>query len=197
MAHGETFYMQLVDDRLVPRRRRRRIVSPAERRIDDHALGHSRRAVLFVARKILIGMTDGVAEQRVAPLNRAGDRLGVGIQKQLGRIESMTFAGLVRPVHPITVKLPRPCFGQVEMPNLVRLLGHRDRASPAALAARVEKTKLDLCRVLGEQRKINPRAIPSRAEGIRFARPDFHGVFLSLALLLRTSCGQRTIENRK
>ena len=188
--------MQLVDDRLVPRRRRRRIIAPAERRIDDDALGHPHRAVFFVAREVLIRMADRIAEQRVAPLDRAGDRLGVRIEQQLGRIESMTFARRVRPVHPITVKLPRPCFRQVKMPNLVRLLGHENPSLRLRLR-RVEKTKLDLCRVLGEQRKINPRAIPIRAEGVRFAGPDFHDVFLSLALLLRTSCGQRTIENRK
>ena len=50
-------------------------------------------------------MADRIAEQRVAPLDRAGDRLGVRIEQQLGRIESMTFARRVRPVHPITVKL--------------------------------------------------------------------------------------------
>ena len=82
------------------------------------------------------------------------------------------------------------------MPNLVRLLGHENPSLRLRLR-RVDKTKLDLRRVLGEQRKINPRAIPIRAEGVRFAGPDFHDVFLSLALLLRTSRGQRTLENRK
>ena len=84
----------------------------------------------------------------------------------------MTFARRVRPVHPIAVKLPRPCFRQVKMPNLVRLLGHENPSLRLRLR-RVEKTKLDLFRVLGEQRKINPRAIPIRTEGVRFAGPDF------------------------
>src|SRR5262245_59043275 len=140
-------------------------------------------------------MADRLTEARVAPLHCAGNRPGVRIEQQLGRIESMTFAGRVRPVHSIAVKLPGPCLRQVKMPNLMRLLGHGN--STLALRLRVEETKLDLGRILGEQRKINPRAIPIRTEGVRFARPDFHDVFLSLALLLRTSCGQRTLENRK
>ncbi len=105
----------------------------------------------------------------------------------------MALLRLVGPVHAITVKLSRPCFGQIDMPNLVRLLAHRDRGSPCLRS--IEQTKLDLSGVFGEQRKIDSRAIPSRAERIGFARPDFHASCFALKILI--SDNGRFVANEK
>ncbi len=68
MPHRKTFHMKFVDDRLVPRSCRRRVITPAKCRIDDDAFARPRRAVLVTARKVLIRMTDGITKQGIAPL---------------------------------------------------------------------------------------------------------------------------------
>ena len=69
VLHGEAANMQFVDDRLMPLAGRRAIVAPGERRIHHTALGHMTGVVAGVERKILLVVTDAVAEVFVAPLH--------------------------------------------------------------------------------------------------------------------------------
>ena len=82
---------------------RRSVVAPAQCRVDDHGLRRAGGAILVVARKILIGVTDRVTEKRIAPLKLTGHRFGVRVQEEFRRIESMAVLRLVRSVHAITV----------------------------------------------------------------------------------------------
>ena len=52
-------------------------------------LGAKRRAVALILLQIRLAVSDLIAEQRIVPVDRAIDRLGVGIEQQLGGIESM------------------------------------------------------------------------------------------------------------
>ncbi len=48
VAHGEAAHMGLVKNRAVPGTRGVLVAAPGERRVDDAALGHERRAVAFI-----------------------------------------------------------------------------------------------------------------------------------------------------
>jgi hypothetical protein len=69
----EALYVQLVNDRVMPRRPRRPIVAPGECGVDDAAFGHSGGVVAPVHGQIFARTPDAVAEQRVAPLDAAID----------------------------------------------------------------------------------------------------------------------------
>ena len=87
MQLREALDVQLVDERLVPRRAQRSIVAPRERRVDD---GGERRvcgAVALVERRVVRAGSE--AEQRFVPLERPADDLGVRIDDDLVRIEAM------------------------------------------------------------------------------------------------------------
>jgi len=116
-------------------------------------------------------MADRIAEQRVIPFQFADDLLGIRIEQQFVRIEAMSRGRLVRPVHAIAVKLPRPRVGQIAVPHLVGVLGQRDALGLAAGV--VEKTQFHLGGVRGKQREVDAQAIPRRAEriGQTFAYP--------------------------
>ena len=82
MAGGEALDVELVDHRLVPWRPGTPVVAPAEGRIDGHGSGYIGRAVPVVSREILVRVAHRVAEERIVPLERPRDRLGVRVEEQ-------------------------------------------------------------------------------------------------------------------
>ena len=163
MAHRIAARVHLVDHGLVPGPRLRALAAPGEGRVDDHALRHVAGAVAPVEREVAVGMADPVAEQRVMPLERPRQGLGVGIDQQLVRVEAVAVPRIVRSVDAIAVELPRPHVGQVAVPDLMGHLaqGHAMQLAPAAV---VEQAQLDLLRN-GRRReaKLVPGAVPGRA----------------------------------
>ncbi len=71
---GEPLDVRLVDDGVGVLVARRAVDAPVEERVDDHRLGHARRGVVVVA---AVGIAEVVAEQRLVPVERAVDGLGV------------------------------------------------------------------------------------------------------------------------
>ncbi len=171
MQLGEAAHVHLVDDRVVPRRARIAVVAPRERRVDDLALRHAARVVAPILRQVGALTADAIAEVRIAPGERPDDRLRIGIEQQLLRVEAMAVLRLVRAVHAIAVQLPRPRLGQVAVPDLVRLLAQRDALQLAPPAA-IEQAQLDAFRMLGEQREVDALAVPRSALRKRFTGPD-------------------------
>ena len=186
----EALDVELVDDGLVPRRARRGVVAPGEGGVDDGGERGEVRVVAVVEGEVLGRVADPVAEHLVAPLDRAGDGLGVGIEDDLVGVEAVPGGGLVGPVHAVAVELAGLHVGQVGVPDEVGLLGHADACRLARVLPRVEQAELHRGRVLGEEGEVDAQAVPGRPEGIGPAGPDADGVH-------RTSSSSATGRWRK
>src|SRR6266481_5974575 len=162
MQHRETFNMQFVNYRLMPWDAQLRIVAPVKVRIDYHALRDERRAVAIIAAQVFVRMTNRIAKQCIVPAEEPVDRLGVWINQQLGRIETLPAIRIVRPVHPIAISQARLGPLQIDMPAGISLLGNSYSVGLAILAAIVIEAQLHAGRVFAEQRKVNPRPVPVR-----------------------------------
>ena len=105
----EALDVQLVDQRLVPRRARRPIVAPGERRIDRPRPSGANGALSRSSNDRSSSWSPmRVAEQRVVPAARARPiDLGVRIEHHLVRVEAMPVLRLVRAVDAVAVELAR------------------------------------------------------------------------------------------
>src|SRR5688572_27934156 len=85
-------------------------------------------------------------------------------------------AGLRVPgsVNSIAVHLTGACLGQVDVPYVVRLLGHARTPDLRGAVSSLEQTKIDRFRVLTEDREVHAAAVPGRTQRVRPARvgPD-------------------------
>ena len=164
----EAAHVQLVDDRLVPRRLELPVALPVEARVDDDAARHRRGVVGEVGHGVVLA---GDVRMRVAgvPAHAAVDHLGVGVEQQLRGVEAMAVLGRVRAVDAEAVALPGADAGEVAVPVEGRAL----RQLEAALGAvGVEQAQLDALRVLGEHGEVRTRAVPRRTQRERPSRPD-------------------------
>jgi hypothetical protein len=118
--------VRFVDHGLVPRPARGTIAFPVVRRVGHHALRHGRAAVAVVAAEVRFVVSQAVAEDLVFPVNEAVDCLGVWIEQELGGIEAVAFARVVRPVHAVAVTLAGSDPGEIRVPDLVCPLVERD-----------------------------------------------------------------------
>src|SRR5947207_4235081 len=139
MALGEALDVELVDDRVLPRRARRLVVAPAEGAVDDLAAPEARA-------------------------NLADDQFRVGVEHQLRCVEAMAVLG--RAVDAIAVQQARASIGQIAVPDEVGALAQL-HALELAPAARIEQAELDARGVLREEREVDAGAVPSRAERVR------------------------------
>ena len=168
----EALHVQLVDDGLVPRTRRRTIFLPVERIVGHDRLRDRGRVVLVVPLEIGVLAAGNVGEDvPVAPEDRALDRLRVRVDQQLGGVEAVTLLGRPGTVDAVAVALPGPDPRQVAVPVERRAL----RQLVAGLAiVLVEEAELDLLGVLGEEREVRALAVPPRAKRKQLPRPDPH-----------------------
>jgi hypothetical protein len=167
----EALDMQLIDDGLMPGNIGAAVPLPIKAGIDHLALEHAGCAVATAEAQVLPGAADAVTELGIAPGDGADNRLGVGVEQQLVRIEPVPLLRPVRTMDPVAVQLAGTQFGQVGMPDLIGLLAQLEALLFVSSAA-IKQAQLDLIRVLGEQGKIDPFAVPRGAQGIGLARPD-------------------------
>src|SRR5207249_11954688 len=92
-----------------------------------------------------------IAEQGVTPSESPGNGLGVGIQEELGGVESMACFGLVGTMHTVAIELPWTHSWQVDVPDLGRVLRHADPRHVLVPARPIKQTVLHLGVVLGKQ----------------------------------------------
>ena len=85
MQHREAANVCLVDERTMQWCVRRAVARPVKVRVDDHTLGHGRRAVGRVEQIGLVGI---VCVHRARPRNVAFDGLGIVVEEQLVRVEA-------------------------------------------------------------------------------------------------------------
>src|SRR5208283_5538052 len=80
MAPGETFDVNLVNDRFVPGDAQVAVRAPVEGVINHYTLGHQAGAVALVEAEVGLRVTNLVAEQRIIPLQGPVDGFRIGIE---------------------------------------------------------------------------------------------------------------------
>jgi hypothetical protein len=167
-ALGEALDVDLVDDRVVPRDARRAIVLPVEGGVDDHGVRHRRRAVRVVGHEVVVLLARREIGQDVggSPLDGPVDRLRVGVEQQLRRVEAQTPLGVVGTVDAIAVALSRSHAGQEAVPGEEGGIADLDALLDTVL---VEEAEIDALGVLGEEREVRSRVAHGGAERERIA----------------------------
>ena len=150
----------------------RPVVLPVEAGVHDDALRDRVGVVGLVADQVGV-LAVGLVRQHVARVPQDGplDRLRVGIDQQLVRVEAVPAGGVPRAVHPERVALPGADAREVPVPVEGGPLRQVD-ARLAVLA--VEQAELDAGGVLAEQREVGAGAVPGGAEGKGPPRPHRH-----------------------
>ena len=123
--------------------------------------GMTKAEVAPVGQEVAARRADPVAESASCHADVAVQRLGVGVDQQLVRVEAVAVLRVVGAVDAVAVELPGPHVGQIAVPDLVGVFGQRD-AVGLAPALLVEEAQLDLGGIGGEQREIDAAAIPRR-----------------------------------
>ena len=154
--------MELTNHSLVPWNPWRRIRSPGKGGVDDAVLGHAGGIVTPIKRQVLLLVADPVSKVRVGPSQWSLDLFAVGIEQKLVGIETMALLGSIRAIHTVAVHLAGPHFGQVTVPDHIRLLG-KGNANRLTFPGSVEQAKLDFFGMLGIEREVDAFAVPSRS----------------------------------
>ena len=166
--------MCLVDDRAIPRDSRWAVAAPGEGLVNDHRLRHRRCRVTVVADKVEARVADLVAKELVSPADRPGDRFGIGVEEQLGAVETVPVLRCPRTVHSVAVQRARTRLGQIRVPDMVGRPGHLDANGLDGVFI-VEYAELYGRRVLGEQCEVHAFAVPRRPDRMGATRPDADG----------------------
>ncbi len=165
---GKAAHMRLVDHDVPHPPLRLLHPLPVEIIVDHHRLGQEGSAIPSVRVEIGVGVvrTHLVTEKGVVPAQLPGNRLGVGIEEQFRRIETMAFIRRMRPFHAQGVHLPRLQPGKKAMPDMVGAFRQPDPGHLRSLGM-IEEADIDRRGMLGEDRELYSPSIPMRPEGIR------------------------------
>jgi hypothetical protein len=170
MLDRDAAHVQFEDDGLLPRDLRAAILTPGKSGFDDPALWDVARVVAPVKREILARAAEAVAEDGVAPPNPTLERLGVGVDQQLVRVEPMAIGGIVGPVNAVAVKQARTGIRQISVPDLVGIFRKHDARLLMAAGA-IEQAQLDLLGMRRKDREIDALTVPSGPKRVRATRP--------------------------
>jgi hypothetical protein len=171
LLHREALDVGFVDDGLVPRDTRRAVFPPVEGFVDDDGLGHPRCRISMRRGQVLVFVVYLVGQDLRPPVDVSVDRLGVGIDEQLDRVEALSLRRPVGTIHSVAVALARTYPREVTMPHEGARLGE-GHAQLALLV--IEETQLHARRLLGEDREVRPPSVPGGAQRVGDSRPDFH-----------------------
>src|SRR5215470_7557705 len=148
MPECQTFDVRFVNNRPVPRRFQRPVVSPDKRRVCHDASQHAGSAVAAVEREVFVAMPNTISKMCVLPPQPMLDLFGIWIEKELMRVEPQPFVRFIGTIDSIAVKQPRTSLWQKTVPDLVGLFPKLDSMN-FPVAGRTKKTQLDFLRVLG------------------------------------------------
>ncbi|MNP23345.1 hypothetical protein D3C76_1160510 [compost metagenome] len=126
VTHGEAAYVGLIQDGLVPGYADAMVVAPGVRRVDNLALGDERGAVALIETEVAIGMADGVAEEGFGPLQLADQLLGIRVDQQLVRVETVAVRRVVWAVDAVAIDQPWVGVRQIAVVNLVGVFRQLD-----------------------------------------------------------------------
>src|SRR5699024_7175201 len=158
----------LVDHRLVVLVVRWTVVAPVEERVDDHRVHRVRRGVQGAAPGRL-GQVVGV--QRLVPVDAPVDRLGVGVQQQLGRVAPVALGGVVGAVDPVAVPLPGLGGPDVAVPHVPVHLGEVDALLTTVV---VQQAELHPLGDGGEEGEVGAGAVEGGTQRIGTSGPRLH-----------------------
>ena len=113
MPHRRALWVGFPDQRHFPAVAQRLLGVPVEVRVHHHRLRHERPRVAIIPRQIVTRMP----EDRRVPHHLAPQLSRIGVQQQLGRVETMPRFRLPGAMHPIAVDLPRPHPRQIAEPD--------------------------------------------------------------------------------
>src|SRR5262245_507646 len=119
MPSREAFDMQFVDNCFVPWGARLAVVAPCEGRVDDGGQHRKWRVVARIEREILLRVAEAITMNLITPADVPPDRLRVGFEHDLVRVESMPAVGSVEAVNPIAIQLARKNARDVAVPDKV------------------------------------------------------------------------------
>ncbi len=183
---GEAAHVQLVDDRVRPRRLRPPVVRPlvvGTAVVDHDTLRDVRRRVPLVAHGVRHPLLRPVPHvpvhlRRQPEVAVHGAR--VRVEQQLRRIPAGAGPRVPAAVHPEAVALPRQDARHETVPDLVGQLGQPHPALPAPGPRPVEQAQLHRLRPARPQREVRPRHLVGSgpkacAQRHRGARPGRHG----------------------
>src|SRR4029079_16573488 len=108
------------------------------------------------------------------------DDLGVRIEYDLRRGESLTLLRIPGTVPPVTLEVSRTDVRKVAVPHLIGAFGKRHAQRLAVRFRGVEETEIDLRRIFRAEREIDAARIPRGAERIRRSWPDTHRTSVSM-----------------
>ncbi len=134
---GQALHVGLVDHGVVVLVPRRSVVGPVEERVGDDREHRVPEAVVGVdpPRGRRVGVAEGVGEERLVVVGLSLDRLGVGVEEQLGRVAPVTTGRVVRTMDPEAVALSGLQVWHVPVPDESVDLGQVDarpeRSSPS------------------------------------------------------------------
>ncbi len=79
--------------------------------VDDDTFGYEAGVIPIVEGEVGLRITDPIPEQRVRPVDIAGNRLRVRIDQDLGWVESEADFRLVQAVDTVAIELSGPYLG--------------------------------------------------------------------------------------
>src|SRR5919106_3070272 len=124
--HGQALDVDLIDDGLVPGDTWRTIIAPGKGGVNNLASRHTWSAVARIKREILPPATNTITEMGIAPAQLPYNRLSIGVQQQLIRIEAVPVLGVIRAIDPVAIEETWTPFRQVTVPYLVGLFAEQD-----------------------------------------------------------------------
>ena len=159
MAHGESLYVELINQGFVPRNSGWRIGSPGESGVDHPVLRHSGGIVAPVKRQVFLLVSDPVSEVGIAPADGSVNLLAIGVEQKFVVIESVALLRRIGPKHAVPVQLAGTYLRQVAVPDHVSLLGKRN-AKRLPFSRNVEQAKFHFLRVLRVEREVDTFTVP-------------------------------------
>ena len=156
----KSVHMQFIDHRPVPRGSQQLVSAPGEGLVDNHAFGYRAGVILVVEGEILFGVTDLVPIQRIGPSDRSCNRLRIGIEQELGRVESVPLLRLIRPMDAVAITLSGTYLRQVYMPDVIGTFLDSNPVSFLIGVRFVKQTQLHRRGIFRKQREVHSLAVP-------------------------------------
>ena len=170
---GKPFHVALIDNGMRPGHVRPFGVLPVKSiRIDDPAFWRERRAVARVKAQIQLVMPQLIAEMGVVPVDITHQFAGVGVDKQLMRVEAMSVFRVVGAMNAITVQRARLQVRHIAVPDLMGIF-RQFQPGDFRFPGWVEQTELHPLGVSGEQREVDPFPVIIRPQLLTMTGPNF------------------------
>src|SRR5579864_7520566 len=106
----------------MPGNSRWRIAAPSECRVDHPVFWHTDRVIAAVEGEILLLLAHLVTKMCVAPTNVTVNLLAIRVEQKLVVVEPLASFRSIRAVDDIAIQLPGTHFGQIAVPDHVRLI---------------------------------------------------------------------------